>query len=215
MQLDPIDQGVQAAGGVLQIQAQIPGEVVAGPGRDDQQGHIVLGGDAGDQGLGPVPAGHPQQIRPLGHRLAGQGGHIHRARPLQQDDGRPQGLGLVLETESDNLPAARARVHDQERPPGRRGRVFSQPLGDGLAAQGGPAGDHRQRQQPELERHIRDQPVTHEEGQQPQRHRHRQGDRQPPDRAPVGQRPPHRRRRDNQAGHRNHQQGQAEAHPGR
>ena len=52
----------------------------------------------------------------------------------------PEGLGLVLETEPGHLPAARARVHDQVRPLGRRGVVLAHLLGGGVAAQRGPAG---------------------------------------------------------------------------
>jgi hypothetical protein len=58
-ELDPVPEGVQAPRGVLAVQPEVEGEVVAGAGRDDQQWNVVLGGDAGDQGLGPIPAGHP------------------------------------------------------------------------------------------------------------------------------------------------------------
>ena len=85
------------------------------------------GGDPGDQGLGAVPTGHPQQVRPLGHRPTGQGGHIHRAGPLQQGHGGPQGLGLGLEPEPGHLPPTRTRVHDQIRPPRRRHLVLQTP----------------------------------------------------------------------------------------
>jgi hypothetical protein len=70
--------------------------VVTGAGRDDQQRHLVLGGDAGDQGLGAVPAGHPQQIGPLGHRPAGQLAHVHHLGPFQQGHGGPEASALSL-----------------------------------------------------------------------------------------------------------------------
>jgi hypothetical protein len=42
---------------------------------------VVLGGDAGHQRLGPVAAGHPQQVGAVGHRLPGQRGHVDGSRP--------------------------------------------------------------------------------------------------------------------------------------
>ena len=85
---------------------------------------------AGHQRLGPIPAGHPQQVGPISHRLTAQLTHVHGPRPLQQGHGGPQGLGLVLEAEPGHLPPTRARVHDQIGPPGRRDVVLAHPLGD-------------------------------------------------------------------------------------
>ena len=64
----------------------------------------MLGGDAGHQRLGPVPAGHAEQVRAIGHRFAGQGGHVHGSWALQQRDLGAQRFGLVVQPELGNLP---------------------------------------------------------------------------------------------------------------
>jgi hypothetical protein len=93
-QLDAVTQRIQAPRRVLAVQPQIQGEVVVGPDRDDQQRHIMLGGDAGDQRLGRIPAGHPSRSAP-GHRRAGELTHVHDSRPLQQGDSAPLGRPLA------------------------------------------------------------------------------------------------------------------------
>ncbi len=63
----------------------------------------MLGGDAGHQRLGPVPAGHAEQVSAVGRRLSGQGGHVHRPRALQQRHLGAQRFGLVLQPELGDL----------------------------------------------------------------------------------------------------------------
>ena len=67
----------------------------------------MLGGDAGHQRLGSVPAGHAEQVGAIGDRLAGQGGHVHGSRALQQRHLGAQRLRLVLQPELGDLPPAR------------------------------------------------------------------------------------------------------------
>ena len=165
--------------------------MVPGPSRDDQQRHIMLGRHRRHQRLGPIPPSHPQQIRPLGHRLTGQRPHIHRPRPLQQHHLSPQGLGLVLEPEPGHLPAARTRIHDQERPPRRRSITLDHPLRDDLAGQRRPAGGHRPHQQPDRHHHHPQQPPAHVQHQHHQRRQHGHPNGQPAGHALVGQGPPH------------------------
>jgi len=64
--------------------------VVAGAGRDHQERYAVFGGYPGDQRLGTVAAGHPEQVGPTGHRRASQGDDIHLLGALQpRDPGTP------------------------------------------------------------------------------------------------------------------------------
>ena len=77
-----IGERIEAGGRVVPVQAQVEGEVVAGARADDQERQAVLGGDAGHQRLGPVTAGHPQQVSTVSHRLAGQRGDIAHAPGL-------------------------------------------------------------------------------------------------------------------------------------
>ena len=58
-----VGQRAQAGRRVVPIQAEIQREVIAGAGADHQHRHVVLGGDAGDQRLGAVAAGHAQAGR--------------------------------------------------------------------------------------------------------------------------------------------------------
>ena len=81
-QFFPVSEGIQAGGGVLPVQPEVEGEMVAGPGADHQEGQAVLGGDAGHQRLGSVTSGHAEQVGAIGHRLAGQGSHVHGSRAL-------------------------------------------------------------------------------------------------------------------------------------
>ena len=81
-QFFPIGKGIEAGGGILAVQAQVQGEVIAGPGADHQEGQAMLGRDAGHQRLGSVAPGHPEQVGAIGHRLAGQGGHVHDPRAV-------------------------------------------------------------------------------------------------------------------------------------
>ena len=85
-QLDAVAEPVEAGRRVLPVQPEIEGEVVAGTGRDDQQREVVLGGDAGDQRLGAVPAGHAEQVGAVGHRHAGELTDIDGPGTLQQRD---------------------------------------------------------------------------------------------------------------------------------
>jgi hypothetical protein len=214
-ELDPVGERLQAPGRVLPVQPEVEGEVVAGAGRDDQQRDVVLGGDPGHQRLGPISAGHPQQVGPVGHRRAGQLVHVHGPRPLEQGDLGPEGLGLVLETEPGHLPPARARVHDQIGPLGRRGVVLAHPLGYDLAAQRRPAGGDGQSQQPQRHQHDPHQPPARVQHQHHQRRQDGQGDNQPADKALVGQGPPHPGRGQGQADHADQHQGHARPEPDR
>ncbi len=70
--LTPVDEGVERADDVFAVDAEVEGEVVAGPGRDTGVRQIVLGGDRGDQRLGAVAAGHRQGVGAAADGLAHQ-----------------------------------------------------------------------------------------------------------------------------------------------
>jgi hypothetical protein len=77
----------------------------------------VAGGDAGDQGLGAVPAGHPDDVGPAGNGLLGQLAQVvARGQDHRVDPAPP---GLLDQVEALDLAAARLGVHQQDRP-GRR-----------------------------------------------------------------------------------------------
>ena len=67
-----VAEGIQAARGVLPVQAEVKGEMVAGAGADHQEGQVVLGRDAGHQRLGSVTPGHAEQVCAPLHRIPGQ-----------------------------------------------------------------------------------------------------------------------------------------------
>ena len=76
----------------------------------------MLGGHPGDERLGPVTAGDPQQVGPAGHGLAGERGHVD-VRALEQDHLGAERLGLLLQVEPAHLAPAGPRVHHDERVP--------------------------------------------------------------------------------------------------
>ena len=82
-QLDTIPECIQRSGRIGSIESEIHREVVAGSGADHQEGQVVFGRDRRDERLGTVPAGHPQQIRPLLDSLPGQSRDIDVARAFQ------------------------------------------------------------------------------------------------------------------------------------
>ena len=165
----------------------------------------MLGGDTGHQGLGPVTAGHAEQVGAVGHRLLGHRGHVHRARALKQGDLGSESFRLLLQPEPGDLPAARPRVHDQERVPrarrrgGRHGRAA-----DG---RGQRRPSCRDREQHQRDRHHGDpqQARQRESNTDEQRRGDDQQQREPADQAAVGQEPErarqHRGYADRGAGH--------------
>ena len=179
-------QRVQAAGGVVAIQSQIQGKVVTGAGRDDQQRNAVLGGDAGDERLGPIPAGHPQQVGPIGHRPAGQLAHI----PLPERGFMIRNGRLGGATSYSCIRSGMASRRNAARPAA-------------TASANNPSHQHHPGQS-----------VAGVQDQHRQRGHHRQCDRQAPDQAPVGQRPPHPGHGQRQADQPDQHQGQALPEPG-
>ena len=70
--LDGVAEGVEARARVVAVDAQVEGEVVAGAGRDAHERQVVLDGDRGDEGLGPVAAGHAEAVGAAGDGVAGE-----------------------------------------------------------------------------------------------------------------------------------------------
>jgi hypothetical protein len=120
-QVDPalhrLAEGVQGPGHVLAVQAQVHGQVVAGAGGDADEPDVVAGGDAGDQGLGAVAAGHAEDVGATGHGVLGELEQVVAGLEEDRDDAAPVGLGDQVEAL--DLAAARPGVHEQDRP-GRR-----------------------------------------------------------------------------------------------
>jgi hypothetical protein len=94
-QLHPITKRLQAPGGVFAVQPQVEGEMVAVPAEMTSGGTSWAAATPATRAWSR-PRRPPPTGRPLGHRLAGQGGHIHRARPLQQGHGGPKASALAL-----------------------------------------------------------------------------------------------------------------------
>ena len=167
------------------------------------------GGDARDQGLGAVAAGHPEQVGSAVDGLPGQRGHVDDPGTLQQGHlGAARG-GLVGQAELRDLAAARPRVHDQERPLPRRGGVFARPGRQAATDQRRAPGRHGGDRERDGQRDLPQQPGddVHDD------HQHRRGDqdreRQPAPDAAVGQEPPRRRAGDRQAREAEEQRGDA------
>ena len=66
--LAPVDEGIEGADHIFAIDAEVEGEVVAGPGRDAGVRQVVLGGDRRHQRLRAVAAGHRQPVGAPPHR---------------------------------------------------------------------------------------------------------------------------------------------------
>ncbi|GAA3071779.1 hypothetical protein GCM10020254_14520 [Streptomyces goshikiensis] len=196
-QFDAVGQRLQAPGGVLAVQAQVQGEVVAGAGADHHEGQVVRHGHPGDQGLGPVTARDAEQVGAAPDGLPRQLDHVLRPVRIQHDDLRPQGPGPLREPELGDLPASRARVHDQERPLGPAGGVLGHGR-RGVLDQRGPAREDGQRPQAERDQHDPQQPCGGVQGEHGERHGHQQQHGQHPDPAGMGEHPPHARSRERQ-----------------
>ncbi|MDL4814027.1 hypothetical protein QP089_07100 [Actinomadura sp. OS1-43] len=115
-EVDAVGERVQAGGGVVPVEAEIQGEVVAGAGRDDEERHVMAGRDRGDQGLGTVAARHPEQIGAGDHRALGQLRDVLRPSGIEHDDLGPELTRLLHQPEPFDLASARPRIHDEERP---------------------------------------------------------------------------------------------------
>ncbi len=124
VEFHPVGQGVQAVRRVVAIETKIEGEVIAGPGRNHQQRHAMLGGDAGNLGLRAVTAGHAEHVGSRGDGIAGQCGDVDVFRPVQQRNLRAECFRLRDQPESSDLSIARTRVHDHERLANRRRDVL-------------------------------------------------------------------------------------------
>ena len=102
---------------VVPIQPEIEREVIAGPRGDDHHRNPSFGGDARDERLRPVAAGHPDHVGPVIHGSASQVEHVvARLEDHGLDTPLPT---LVHQVEALRLPASGLQVHDQD-PVGRR-----------------------------------------------------------------------------------------------
>ena len=105
-QLDAVGQGIQAGGGVVPVQSEIEGEVVAGACGDDHHRDLVSGGDARHKGLGSVATGHPEQVGSAIDGVPGERGHVDDPGTLQQGYLGAERGGLIREPEPRDFPAA-------------------------------------------------------------------------------------------------------------
>ena len=119
--LEPLGTiGVQGADDVVAVNAEIEREVVARARRDAHIGNVVLAGDLGDDRLRPIAAGHAEHTRASLHRGKRERAQVVAGREHDRLDAAL--LALLGEMEAPDLPAARARVHQQDRA-ARRGKV--------------------------------------------------------------------------------------------
>ena len=189
--------------------------MVTGARGDDDEREVVLGRDAGHQGLGAVAAGHAEQVGPPGDGRAGHLGDVDRLVRVEQEHLGAKVLGPAPQIERADLTAAGLGVHDQERAAGGAAhRVLGH--SDRLAVAGQGSACRHAGEQPARgprQRHPQQGvPRVHHDDRARRRHEHRK--RQPAQRAaagqePVGRRQAHRRR--DQA----HGQHPEAAHPGR
>ena len=93
--LHPVPERLEAGGRILPVQPEVEREVVAGAGADDEERHVVLGGDLRHQGLRAVATGHAEQVRAAGQGVAGELLDVG-AGPVEQRHLRAQGLGAFL-----------------------------------------------------------------------------------------------------------------------
>ena len=147
----------------------------------------MLGGDPGHERLCPVAPGHPEQVRAVGDRLPGQRRHVHHARALEQRHLGAQRLGLLLQPELRDLPAARPRVHDQERTLGRRDLQEGHARADGCRCQRLPADGARQHDERDRRQGHPDEVVQGEQHQDRDRGQDHHGGRYPPQHPTVGE----------------------------
>ena len=187
--------------------------MVAGPRRDDHYRDVPPGGDPRDQSLGPVAAGHPEQVGSAVHRLPGQRGHIDDPGTLEQGHLGAERDGLVLQPELPDLPATRPRVHDHKRLPRLRRRIFGRTRGRVAAGERGAAGGDGGRREHDAERYLPQQPGNNVHDD----HEHRGCDQdrgsEPAHDAAVGEEPPCRRAADRQAREAEKQRGNAPQPP--
>ena len=149
---DGIGEGMEALARISAVEAEVEGEMVAGPCRHADEREIVLHRDGRHQCLRAVPAGHPEAVGPVGHGLTSQ--HFEVEPVVEQDRLHAQGVGLADEAELLDLAAAGPRIAEQRRTSGPRCMVD---VGDSDLAQVG------------VERRLR-----REDGEGEQRKRHDQ-----------------------------------------
>ena len=182
-----VGEGVETGGRIVAVQPEVHREVVAGAGADHEEREVVLGGDPGHQRLCPVAPGHAEQVRAVRDRLPGQRRHIDDPRAVEQRDLGPQRLGLLLQPELRDLPAARPRVHDHERTLGRLDLTGGHAGDVGGRGQRPPGGADRQHH--ERDRHQRhpDEAVQGEHHQYGDRGGDHHSGRYPPEHPAAGE----------------------------
>ncbi len=123
-QFDTVAESAQARSGIVPVQPEIEGEMVPGSGADHHERKSMFRCDRRDQGLGSVATRHAEQVGPALDCLLRQFGDVELLRSAQQHHFRPEFFGLALQVETDDLAAARARIHDEEGMPNGHGRKF-------------------------------------------------------------------------------------------
>jgi hypothetical protein len=115
LQLDAVGQRVQARGGVVTIETKVCGEVITSAGGDDKERDAVPGGNAGDQALGAVTAGHAEQVGAPSNCLFRHVSDVNRGAAIEQENRGAAGLGFRLQVELRDFAATGHRIHDQKR----------------------------------------------------------------------------------------------------
>ena len=115
---DRVPEGVDAPAGVLTVETEVEGEVVAGAGGDADERDIVLDGDRRDEGLRAVAAGHPQAVGATGDGIAGELLEIEAVVEHHRLDAEL--VGQLDQTELLDLSTAGPRVADEHRMTGTR-----------------------------------------------------------------------------------------------
>ena len=86
--------------------------MVSRPGGNTHERKIVLNGDGGDEGLGPVPSGHAQAVGPTGDGVPCQLLEIEAV--VEHDHLDPEILGQTDQVEFGDLAPTRPWVADQD-----------------------------------------------------------------------------------------------------
>ncbi len=207
---DRVPERLHAQPWVVAVDSEVEGEVVAGSGRDQHEREVVLDGDRRHQRLGTIAARHAQAVSPPCHCIPGQLLEIEALG--EHDDLDAEALGQFYQAELLDLAAARPRVAQQDRVPGRvRGHwPRGVELAEVMNQRGAPEADHGSEQHEHHrqtdKRSVASGGLVHDGNRDQEGTQHDTGDADRPTRGRLGHRPPRTRRHDDEPDHRHDQQ---------